>query len=86
MSDSHLEQRLKQLEELVRDAAKSLEEQRRENLKLKGETKRLTDANLRMDAEFRRFKTLSQRQEAVRDRLEKALKRLDKALELSGAS
>ncbi len=85
MSDSHLEKRLKLLEELVRDAAKSLDEQRRENLKLKGETKRLTDANLRMDAEFRRFKALSQRQEAVRDRLEKTIKRLDKAPERSGA-
>lgn len=86
MSESHLEKRLKLLEELVRDAAKGLDDARRENGKLKGEVKRLTEANLRLDAEFRRFKALSQRQEAVRDRLEKAVKRLDKALELAGAS
>ena len=85
MSDSHLEKRLKHLEGLVRDAAKCLDDARRENGKLKGEVKRLTETNLRLDAEFRRFKALSQRQESVRDRLEKAVKRLDKALELSGA-
>ncbi|TBR17790.1 hypothetical protein EPO15_16165 [bacterium] len=86
MSESHLEKRLKHLEELVRDAAKGLDEARRENLKLKGEAKRLTDANLRLETEFRRFKALSQRNESVRDRLEKAVKRLDRALELAGAS
>lgn len=86
MSESHLDKRLKLLEELVRDAAKGLDESRRENGKLKAEVKRLTETNLRLDAEFRRFKALSQRQEAVRGRLEKALRRLDKALELSGAA
>lgn len=86
MSESHLDKRLKLLEELVRDAAKGLDESRRENAKLKGEVKRLTETNLRLDAEFRRFKALSQRQEALRERLERAVKRLDRALELAGAA
>lgn len=84
MSDSQVEKRLKHLEELVRDAAKSLEESRRENGRLKSELKRFQETNLRLESEFRRFKALSQRQETVRGRLERIARRLDKALELSG--
>ncbi|MBI3299839.1 MAG: hypothetical protein HYZ75_16860 [Elusimicrobia bacterium] len=84
MSDGTLEKRLKHLEELVRDSAKAVEDLRRENAKLKADAARLVEANLRLDGEFRRFKSMSSKQEAVRERLEKAVKRLDKALELAG--
>lgn len=84
MTDGTHEKRLKHLEELVRDSAKSLEDLRRENGRLKADVSRLSEANARLEADSRRFKSMSTRQEAVRDRLEKAVRRLDRALALAG--
>ncbi|MBI5595188.1 MAG: hypothetical protein HY928_03765 [Elusimicrobia bacterium] len=84
MSEGTLEKRLKHLEELVRDSAKLVEELRRENAKLKSDAQRFAEKNSALEGEFRRFKAMSQRQEAVRERLEKTVRRLDKALDLAG--
>lgn len=84
MSEGTLEKRLKHLEELVRDSAKLIEELRRENGKLKTDAQRLAEKNSALEGEFRRFKAMSQRQESVREKLEKTVRRLDKALDLAG--
>lgn len=84
MSEGTLEKRLKHLEALVRDSAKLIDELRRENAKLKTDAQRSAEKSSALEGEFRRFKAMSQRQETVRERLEKTVRRLDKALDLAG--
>ena len=81
-----LEERYKQLEALVAEAAKAAAELRRENARLKADAARLSEANSRLETDFRRFKAMSQRQETVRDKLEKALRRLDRVIGAAGGS
>jgi hypothetical protein len=76
--------KVQRLEPLVLQAAQLIAKLRDENAKLGARVTKLTEDNGYMELQFRRFKALSQRQERLREKLERLVKKLDKALELAG--
>ena len=76
--------KVQRLEPLVLHAAELISRLRQENAKLSERVAKLTEDNGYMELQFRRFKSLSQRQEHIREKLERLVKKLDKALDLAG--
>ncbi|MFH1726378.1 MAG: cell division protein ZapB [Elusimicrobiota bacterium] len=76
-------QRLDRLESLVREAARRIKDLSGRNARLRAEVGQLMEENGRLELQFRRFKSLSQRQEQIRTRLERAARKLDKVLDIA---
>ena len=76
--------RVQHLEPLVLRAAELIGKLRHDNAKLADRVAKLTEENGYMELQFRRFKALSQRQERIREKLERLGKKLEKVLDLAG--
>lgn len=89
MSDSQaqrirgLENRLRKTEELVRQATQKMGKLKDENTRIREKLGRLIEENGHLELQFRRFKSLSQRQERLRGRLEGMVKKLDKVIDIA---
>ena len=76
-------EKVQRLEPLVLQAAELIGKLRHDNAKLSEKVSKLTEDNGYMELQFRRFKALSQRQERIREKLERLAKKLDKVLDLT---
>ncbi|OGR58800.1 MAG: hypothetical protein A2X36_14080 [Elusimicrobia bacterium GWA2_69_24] len=77
-------QKVATLETLVGKAAAGMKKLHTENAKLRKELSVLHEENGALQMQFKRFKAMSQRQELVRTKLERTVKRLDRVMELTG--
>jgi predicted nuclease with TOPRIM domain len=79
------DERLKRLESLVEKSSKSLARLRAENAKLNEKISKLQGDKQRLEVDFRKFKTMSRRQEKFRGRLERAVRKIDRILGMAGS-
>lgn len=78
------QERLKRLESLVEKALKTVAALRAENDRHLQKIEKLQGDKQKLELDFRKFKTMSRRQEQFRGRLERAVKKIDKILNLAG--
>lgn len=78
------EERLAALESLAAETAKALALHRAENKKLAARVSSLDEENKLLRLERRQFEAMSRRQEHLRERLERAVKKIDRVLESAG--
>ena len=74
--------RLRRIQELVIEIQRENKKLSVQNIRLREEVNRLGGVKTRLELDFRKFKAMSRRQEHIRQRLERSLKKIDKVLEL----
>ena len=77
-------ERIARLDSLVHEAVRRIQKLDAENSKLRATVGKLLEENGHLELQFRRFKSLSTRQERLRTRLERLIKKADKILDLTG--
>ena len=77
-------ERIQKLDSLVQEAARRIDKQGLENTRLRAEVARLSLHNEQNDLQLRRQQGIGRKHDRLRSRLQKLLRKVDKALSTAG--